>query len=387
MAANQLYLINDASTFANFSQWASAVSNQLATATWVQSTDTGQVMWSGMNLTQVVMSGTTATYTYNTLTGLALAVGRALTITGMTNAANNKTLVITSFTGTTSGTFTVTNASGVNESGSTGVVTIASSVPASNAYVYEIWQPNDGLTTFYLKVEYGNQNGANAPSMRLSIGAGTNGAGTLNGLTVGPQNMASNSATLTSSSTTIQYECNFSGAAGRFGAMMWRNASASQAPGMFAVERSMNSSGVYTGDFVTLYCCGWVNNSFFPSGWQTTLVFGIGTTVTTTPRNLSSVAAGAGFIVRFVPTSAFATFNGKQPFDLVSPYVGSFENGTMVGVAAAGSLSEGIPFQTTLFGSTRTYMPSALGSFSWSGPWPYGGNFPGNTTILCMRFD
>ena len=33
--------------------------------------------------------------------------------------------------------------------------TIAS-VPGSGAFVYEIWEPNDGLTTFYVKVEYGN---------------------------------------------------------------------------------------------------------------------------------------------------------------------------------------------------------------------------------------
>lgn len=44
------------------------------------------------------------------------------------------------------------------------------SVPGSGAYVYEIWQPNDGLTAFYLKAEYGNFSGTNMPSIRVSIG-------------------------------------------------------------------------------------------------------------------------------------------------------------------------------------------------------------------------
>lgn len=54
---------------------------ELANNRWAQSNDTGQEMWSGMNLTAVSMSGSNATYTCNTLAGLALAVGRALTIT------------------------------------------------------------------------------------------------------------------------------------------------------------------------------------------------------------------------------------------------------------------------------------------------------------------
>src|SRR5260370_3097355 len=55
-------------------------------------------------------------------------------------------------------------------------------VPAANAYVYEIWKPNDGLTTFYLKVEYGTgtNSGNTNPRSRLTIASGTKGPGPLN---------------------------------------------------------------------------------------------------------------------------------------------------------------------------------------------------------------
>src|SRR5690242_8747640 len=111
------------------------------------------------------------------------------------------------------------------QSGDTGQVnwsTIAS-VPGAASFVYEIWQPNDGLTTFYLKVEYGNVSGTNCPSLRLTLSTSTNGAGTPTGFIVGPWN--TNVTIFTPPSTSTQFECNFSGAAGRIGAMMWRNGS------------------------------------------------------------------------------------------------------------------------------------------------------------------
>src|ERR1039457_5253413 len=95
MAASLSYLLNDSSTFANYFAWASSFATAfIAAGSWVQSPDTGQVMWSGLSITAVSMSGTTMTCTYSSQTGLALAVGRALTVTGWTsgNVGNNGTL-------------------------------------------------------------------------------------------------------------------------------------------------------------------------------------------------------------------------------------------------------------------------------------------------------
>ena len=380
MASSQQFLVCDSSTFANYAQWASAISAQLAADTWIQTNDTGQIMWSGMNITAVSMSGTTMTCTYSAQTGLALAVGRALTVTGWTggNTGNNGTFVITGGTlAAGSGTFIATNASGVNvASGGTGVVTIAAAAPGSAAYFYEIWTPNDGLTAFYMKLEYGNLSGTNSPSVRVTLGAGTNGSGTITGLSVGPTPL--NLDAITPPSTITQYECDFSGGPGRFNFMLWRNAPSNQQQFM-AVERSINASGTYVGTYVTVWYSGYSGGTPATTGGQSTLYFGVGTIGT----NARATTQG-GICARVFPASS--AFNGTQAFDLSSPMVGFFDYpGTSTGLAWAGTLTEGVPFSTTVYGTTRTYMPSASGPFASCGP--ALNNYAQAVYILCMRYD
>jgi hypothetical protein len=362
MATSQQFLVCDSSTYANFAQWASAISAQFAAFTWAQSTDTGQIMWTGLTISAVSMSGSNATYTYAALTGLPLAVGRALTVTACTNAGNNKTVVITSFTGTTSGTFTVVNASGVAESGSAGVVTIQTTAPGAAAFFYEIWTPNDGLTNFFVKVEYGNYSGTNSPDVRITLSSLTNGAGTPAGLisTVFPIH----NNTITPVSTTTPFECDFSGAPGRFGAMMWRNAS-SPLPLMFVIERSLNSVGAYTGAHVTLVLVGNAANGN-PSGWpsmsQQSLLFGVGPGPTNTR---SSGGNGPTLAIRPPIYNGVTTaLNNNITFDTVSPQVGYFDYPlTAVGLGLAIDFVEGVTFTATVYGSARTYMISRTGNF------------------------
>lgn len=103
-----------AGTFAN-NQWATAVFNSVAAYEAV------------LSITAAAQSGSNTTFTYTTTSGnIAPQVGAGalyVKITGMTNAANNKTFTATTFG---AGTFTVVNASGVTESGSTGVGNCAS---------------------------------------------------------------------------------------------------------------------------------------------------------------------------------------------------------------------------------------------------------------------
>jgi hypothetical protein len=344
-------------------------------------------MWTGMNITANAQSGTTAVFTYNSLTGLALAVGRALTITGMTNAGNNKTIVITSFTGTTSGTITCTLATGVTESGSSGVVTKASTVPTTGNYKYEIWTPNDGLTAFYAKVEYGMQ-GTNAPAVRLSLSTTTDGAGTCTGYVAGPYITCKDGFTVPSTST--QYNCNFSGAAGRFGAMLWTNAPTSGnpqcPPQFFAIERSVDNTGAYTNSYVTMWTHGYCNSgsgSYQMSG-QRSVVFGVGAGPDLPP----AVAAGrGGWVMLCYNTGGSQSFNGYLPFATCQPVIPYPDYPcTMVGVGSYTDYVDGLTFQVTLYGSTRTYIAG-------KNP-PLDRISPGNTGVtwgevfaLLMRFD
>ena len=391
MATQQLQLICDQSTYANFFQWASAISSWFATCGWAQSTDTGQEMWTGLSISAVgSISGSNATYTYSSLTGLPLQIGRALTITACTHSINNGTFIITAFTGTTSGTFTITNQNGtpLSESGSSGVVTAASTVPGSAAYVYDIWTPNDTLTTFYLKVQYGNYASTNEPNIALTLGASSNGSGTITGYSTGVVSCCTDTG-ITPPSTTVGYECDFSGAAGRVAVMMWRNGG-NNCPQFFAVERSLNSSGAYTGAYATVLTAG-------PSGdvsqynpfQQSSVVFGVGTPPTSV--GYTGADYGGGWFVRNLRTGGSTNFNNGIAMDLVAPLAASGGTGsgvyfdypmTVAGVGFISDFVEGLTFQVTVYGATRTYMPSKHGYFSYAGL-----AYANQWGALLMRFD
>lgn len=272
---------------------------------------------------------------------------------------------------TTAGWTQSTDAGQVNWS------TIAS-VPASNAYVYEIWQPNDGLTTFYLKVEYGNVGTTSQPSIRLTLSSTTNGAGTATGFIVGPYNTQTNGVT---NNATTQFECDMSGAAGRIGFMLWRNGTSGNQQQLFAVERSVNSSGAYTSSYVSLWTCGSCSsNNNFASG---SLVFGVGSIGY--PNN--TAGATGGWFSRVAQHSNgagnSAAFNGSIPFDTAAPCIGYFDYAcTMVGCGAFSDFADGVTFTVTLYGNTRTYMPGK------SGPFNIGVYNDGSShSSVCMRYD
>jgi hypothetical protein len=303
MSTSQQFLVCDSSTLANFKQWAQAISAFFTTATWTQSTDTGQVNWS--------------------------------------------TIV---------------------------------SVPGSSAFVYEIWQPNDGLTTFYVKMEYGNISGTNCPSLRITISTATNGSGTPTGFVYGPVNV--NQTSFTPPSTITTYECNLSGAAGRIGVMMWRNAPANQGQEFFAIERSINSGGTYTSSYVTLWTAGAVGGTA-RLATQGSVVFGVG--VASVNLNASNTSAG-GWCNRVVYVAATTAFNGSIPFDTCSPIVGYFDyQCTVCGSAYAPDITEGVTFTATMYGATRTYLPSKIGGWSQCGPFGSADNT--FAAALCMRYD
>lgn len=342
MAASRQFLITDLSTYANYSSWASQISGAIASYGWAQSNDTGQVMWTGMNVTACTASGGNGTYTYNSLAGLPLAVGRALNLTGMTNAGNNKTLVVTSFTGTTSGTFTAVNAGAVTESGSSGVVTQASTVPGSAAYFYEIWTPNDGLTNFFLKLEYGNLSGTNSPSFRITLSSGTNGAGTATGFIAGP----TNTNTVSQAGSTTPSLCLFSGALGRICVSMWNGTET------FVIERSVNSSGNYIGTYVSYWTVG-PRGSNNPNSTYQTLHLTAGPTVFQSGMGIGGRAWNCPGWLGLSTTA----FNQSVAIAMATPLVGFHDYyATACGIIAPNDSSFLVPWNATVYGVVHTYV-------------------------------
>lgn len=174
--------------------------------------------------------------------------------------------------------FLQTSGSGLTQTSDTGQVNWSSiaSVPAANSYVYEIYKNTDALSNFYFKIEYGTGTGSTNtnPRIRLSIGTTTNGAGTLGGFILGPVLLQASDPAVPS--TSLGYDCVWSAAPGRLAMLMWRDSNPAV---WFGIERSTDTSGNYTGTFVTLFTISNTaagNNGGY--GGQQTLVFGQGAT-------------------------------------------------------------------------------------------------------------
>lgn len=319
---SQQFLVCDNSTLANFKSWAQAISNWFATCGWVQTADTGQVNWASI-----------------------------------------------------------------------------AAVPGSGAFVYEVWKPGDAYQTFYVKIGYGNASGsANSPTVQITIGMSTDGASNMTGIYLGPKTVTPGAAG--SASTTATYECNFSGDSGRIGVMLWRDAgygSYQQGPTqLFTIERSVDSNGNYygtsTSGHVTLAVIGYgghgIGSSYGPTGEQQTILFNgpkVGSCADRSDFSNTSLACFACRVGVFAHGGG-APFNGSIPFDTIAPVIGFFDWPlTMLGFSTSADVAEGVPFTVTLYGNTRTYMPSR------NGPLLSGYQFQGATNwgafTPCMRID
>jgi hypothetical protein len=68
-----------------------------------------------------------------------------------------------------------------SDTGQVNTATVTKAGSANTAAGYEIRRSNDGLTNYYIKVEYGCGGSTSWFSMWLTVGTGTNGSGTLTG--------------------------------------------------------------------------------------------------------------------------------------------------------------------------------------------------------------
>lgn len=256
-------------------------------------------------------------------------------------------------------------------------------IPAANSGYYEIFQPGDGLTAFYVKVEYGNfgnSSATNSPGVRTTVGTGTNGAGTLTGFVT---TSFGRGGIVTAPSTTTTYECNFSGDSGRIHIMMWRNAP-NNVGIAFSIERSVNSSGTYTGTHVTSSVMFYGGNTASWNGTgQQSILFGVGVAPLVTAPGTTSPNGGFPCRLRLAGSSSgpSGAFNGSIPLDTAAPYVGYWDYPlTGIGIGQATDYADGVTFTVTLYGSTRTYVAANSGAFQWCAPNTGVGTF-------CMRYD
>lgn len=343
MATVQYFTPYDQSTFANFFAWANPISNALGAAGYTQLNDTGQVVWTAtvLTLTQVAV-GATAVYSYSSFTGPAPRVGMSVIFSGFVNGGNNVTATLTAVSGGSSGTVTVALTTQVNEThAGSGTTTAQTTVPGSGLAVYEIWQSNDGLSTYVLKIEYGNVSGStNGPNVYLTFGTGSNGSGTITGtFQLGRYSVGSTAGTVNAG---VNLECDISyNSTKRFNVLLFR-AGSSSGNCVFGWERSLDSNGNYTGVHLTAVTAGFSNTYN-----QRSLIFG----VTTTNALTKVVMITQGGALTSDQT------NGGIPMTPIFPSVGYFDNPlTMFGAGRSGDYVEGAVNAITLYGTTMHYI-------------------------------
>lgn len=335
--------VHDLSTLANFKDWASAIGAALAAFGWIQSNDTGQVVWTAtvLTLTAVTSGGV---YSYSSFTGPAPRVGMSVIFTGFATGGNNVTATLTAVSGGASGTVTVAVTTQANEThAGSGTTTAQSSVPTSGNYVYEIWSPGDGGTAFYVRFDYGNSGGS-SPSIKVAAGTGTNGSGTINGFTIAPQTLGA-----TANSGAPTFNCLFAGSTNWFAMMMWRDLAA--VGNLFvAFERSHDTAGADTNTYFTSFILGSGGIS------QQSVVFGVGAALQYAPTSGGKLFA----IVNLGTLSNSAvsqTFNGNTPVSPAFPLVGYLDNPAMVvGTLSSVDFTEGSVITTTIYSATHTYV-------------------------------
>lgn len=226
---------------------------------------------------------------------------------------------------------------------------------------YEIYETIDALSSsfkLYMRVVYGcNAFGApKGPRISFRFGTGTDGAGNLTGnvSAVYQGNPGAVGAGVATST------CYASGAAGRFGVLLWNTTVSSEYPICLTVERSLDAAGAYTADYFT-WTIGYRNNGGgSPADFAQRVIRkpSIGTFGPASTSAFTLFLSGA--------TAAMGSFAAPFP---VFPFLG-FPDNPMTAVMGmkSGDISEGGTFDVTMYGAACHYLWTARGLGCWLGP-------------------
>ena len=232
---------------------------------------------------------------------------------------------------------------------------------ATNTYGVECWGLADALQSsspFYVKIYYGT--GGTVSDPVLYIAAGTQSTyfvnfpanGQLSGALSLCNSIANASvgSNLSAGNSATSYEMDLSGNVDRFGCILWRNSTGSLAR-ILAIDRSKNSTGGNTGNYLTVLTSGTGANSTQQSVFSTSVAqLGWGITVQ---------EAGSEYRwATIMPiTATTGQVNGSTMVSPVYPLVGYIDNPHLMAVVGFGvDWAEGTTPQPTILGSVHTYL-------------------------------
>lgn len=173
--------------------------------------------------------------------------------------------------------------------------TVTPPVSANISAGYEIWRLNDSLQAtapVFFKFEFGSGNPVGTPAMWVTVGTGTDGAGTITGI------MISRRITTPNGTSTSTYASYATGDGSSFALALWAGASATLAVS-FLFERSRNASGAPTAEAI------WWDSTTYASGVQNYWAV--------VPYGQLDTLAGTIWGTTASPLSGPATIGGNSP--------------------------------------------------------------------------
>lgn len=253
---------------------------------------------------------------------------------------------LANFQSWTGALFTAIESFGWLQTSDTGQAANPPTAVPSSTYVYRVYKANDSLAStlpIYLKAEVGYS--STSPRIRMTTSTGSNGSGTLTGNVVTSAPWEITNLETNQGSTT--FPCYFSGDAGNFRMYMWQSNTVYTGV-LFAVARSVNSSGASTSDYFTTLCA----NAYWGTGaysgmWQQTI-----SSSYVYPRDIGFVGVG------LTSGSGTGYANGTVAAYPIFPHIGKIGNPMldMMG-ACAGDISNGSTVSVaSMYGSTHTYI-------------------------------
>jgi hypothetical protein len=214
---------------------------------------------------------------------------------------------------------------------------------------YEIWRLNDslqGTAPVFFKIEYGSSNAAVSPSLRISVGKGSDGAGTITNQIV-QLTTGFNGA----NSIAFSYASSSSGGSGFSLYLSPFNGSGQTSPA-FCFERSLDSAGNPTIEGIMVASSA--SAASLASNWQ---AFRYSTPsssiVWTCPITLPGTISGASLAITN-GTSITVAKTMVLPIPIYCPGVTPWTSKQLLGILPGDAVQESL-FDISIYGTTHRY--------------------------------
>ena len=223
---------------------------------------------------------------------------------------------------------------------------------------YKMYRFNDALQAtapIFVKIEFGSGGVQSYPSVWVTVGKATDGAGNF----VGSEKSTRIQNDVISSGAAATFNCVFSGAANRFGCLMWNDASSSAL--WFMIERSKDGLGVDTNEGIIIAQGHRGGTASAPAAWQQFVPMSGGPPALET--RIQAITA----------TGSSAAFGLTVGIGVPIPLAGAAKNpGVGLLMYNSGDFAADITVSVAMYGTARTYYTA-------------GGNLPFHNQVSAGR--